>query len=88
MHYFKDNEELLNQYGRIKGFEKSEEFLLDHSHLCSDYAASYLTIEALNLAMEEKVSLLVLIFWVLSGHFLVLHSSRKYFENLACKGIV
>ena len=55
MQYFRDNEDLMKEYGRVRGFEKSEEFLLEHSHLCSDYCASFLTIEALNLAMEQKV---------------------------------
>ena len=57
MKYFKDNEELMRKYGAIRGFEQSEAFLLEHSHLCSDYCASFLTIEALNLALEQDVSL-------------------------------
>uniref|UniRef100_A0A914DXL4 Hsp90 chaperone protein kinase-targeting subunit n=1 Tax=Acrobeloides nanus TaxID=290746 RepID=A0A914DXL4_9BILA len=54
MQYFRDNEDLMKEYGKVHGFEKSEEFLLEHSNLCSDYCASFLTIEALNLAMEQK----------------------------------
>lgn len=55
MKYFQDNDEIMRKYGAIRGFEKSEEFLLEHPHLCSEYCASFLTIEALNVAIEQKV---------------------------------
>ncbi|KAI6226167.1 Hsp90 chaperone protein kinase-targeting subunit [Aphelenchoides fujianensis] len=54
MKYFKDNEKLLDKYARLKGFDQCEKFLLEHPHLCSEFATSYLTIEALNLAIDEK----------------------------------
>lgn len=53
--YFRENESLLQKYALLDGFDKCEEFLLEHPHLASDYAASYITIEALNLAIEYKV---------------------------------
>ncbi|KAI6242965.1 Hsp90 chaperone protein kinase-targeting subunit [Aphelenchoides fujianensis] len=56
MKYFKDNETLLDKYARLKGFDQCEKFLLEHPHLCSEFATSYLTIEALNLAIDEKES--------------------------------
>ncbi|KAH7706973.1 Hsp90 co-chaperone Cdc37 [Aphelenchoides avenae] len=52
--YFQENESLLQKYALLDGFDKCEEFLLEHPHLASDYAASYITIEALNLAIEYK----------------------------------
>jgi cell division cycle protein 37 len=54
MKYFKENEDLMKQYAMLDNFEQCEKFLLDHPHLASDYASSYITIEALNLAIEEK----------------------------------
>ncbi|KAI6227872.1 Hsp90 chaperone protein kinase-targeting subunit [Aphelenchoides besseyi] len=54
MKYFKDNEELLIKYAKLKGFNQCEKFLLEHPHLSSEFATSYLTIEALNLAIDEN----------------------------------
>lgn len=42
----------------LKGFEKLEEFLLEHPHISSDFATNYLTIEALNLAIGRNVKLI------------------------------
>ena len=55
--FFEQNEELLQTYGKLHGLKASEEYLLEHPHLCSEYTANYLTIEALNLAIDNKVSL-------------------------------
>lgn len=53
--YFKDHEELIKQFAMLDQLDECENFLLEHPHLASDYAASYITIEALNLAMLGKV---------------------------------
>ncbi|KAH7727021.1 Hsp90 co-chaperone Cdc37 [Aphelenchoides avenae] len=53
--YFKDHEELIKQFAMLDQLDECENFLLEHPHLSSDYAASYITIEALNLAMLGKV---------------------------------
>ncbi|KAK6030404.1 Cdc37 Hsp90 binding domain protein [Ostertagia ostertagi] len=37
-----------------KTLEESEEFILEHPHLASEYTANYLTIDALNLAIDNK----------------------------------
>lgn len=50
------NGDLLDQLGRLEGFEATEKFLLENPQLASDFSANYLTIEALNCAMELKVS--------------------------------
>ncbi|PAV60763.1 hypothetical protein WR25_25428 [Diploscapter pachys] len=52
--FFEQNEELLQTYGKLHGLKASEEYLLEHPHLCSEYTANYLTIEALNLAIDNK----------------------------------
>uniref|UniRef100_A0A0R3RQX0 Hsp90 chaperone protein kinase-targeting subunit n=1 Tax=Elaeophora elaphi TaxID=1147741 RepID=A0A0R3RQX0_9BILA len=50
--FFTKNEELLKEFGAMHGLEVSEKYLLEHPHLASDFTASWLTIQALNLAME------------------------------------
>uniref|UniRef100_A0A914YVD3 Hsp90 chaperone protein kinase-targeting subunit n=1 Tax=Panagrolaimus superbus TaxID=310955 RepID=A0A914YVD3_9BILA len=52
--YFKNNESILRQFASLSGFDKVEEYLLDHPHLASEFATSWLTIEALNHAIEEE----------------------------------
>ncbi|TKR70394.1 hypothetical protein L596_022428 [Steinernema carpocapsae] len=52
--YFKKHEAELKKFGALHGFEESKKFLLDHPHLCSDFAASFLTIECLNLAIDDN----------------------------------
>lgn len=52
--FFNDNEALLKEFGALKGLDATERFLVEHPHLASDFTASFLTIEALNLAMEFK----------------------------------
>lgn len=54
MQFFKNNESKLQQYSTLNGFEEAEKFLLDYPFLCSEFATSWITIEALNLSMEEK----------------------------------
>jgi hypothetical protein len=52
--FFTSNEELLKKYGQLRGLEQSEMFLLDHPHIASDFTASWLTIEALNHAIDHE----------------------------------
>lgn len=52
--FFKNNGDLLKEFGRLNNLESSEKFLLEHPHLASDFSASFLTIEALNLAVQLK----------------------------------
>ncbi|VDK42532.1 unnamed protein product [Anisakis simplex] len=52
--YFDKNGDLLKQFGSLKDLNASESFLLEHPHIASEFAANFLTIEALNLAIEEK----------------------------------
>uniref|UniRef100_F1LC25 Hsp90 co-chaperone cdc37 n=1 Tax=Ascaris suum TaxID=6253 RepID=F1LC25_ASCSU len=42
--YFQANEELLKEFGRLKGLDASEKFLLEHPHLASEFAANFLTV--------------------------------------------
>lgn len=53
--FFTKNEELLKLFGAMHGLEESEKFLLEYPHLASDFTASWLTVQALNLAMEFEV---------------------------------
>ncbi|VDL71433.1 unnamed protein product [Nippostrongylus brasiliensis] len=52
--FFDQNESLIQEYGKLKSLEESEEFILEHPHLASEYTANYLTIDALNLAIDNK----------------------------------
>lgn len=54
MKYFDDNETLLRKYALLKNFDQCEKYLLEYPHLCSEFATSFLTIEALNLAIEQR----------------------------------
>lgn len=51
--YFDENETLLQRMSQLKGFTKLEEFMLEHPQLASEYATNWMTIEALNYAIEE-----------------------------------
>ncbi|VDK64293.1 unnamed protein product [Onchocerca ochengi] len=50
--FFTKNEKLLKIFGAMHGLEESEKYLLEHPHLASEFTASWLTIQALSLAME------------------------------------
>ncbi|KAI6184386.1 hypothetical protein M3Y97_00590500 [Aphelenchoides bicaudatus] len=54
MKFFDENESLMRKYAMLKGFEECEKFLLENSKLCCDFATSFLTIEALNMAIEQR----------------------------------
>uniref|UniRef100_H2WK02 Hsp90 chaperone protein kinase-targeting subunit n=1 Tax=Caenorhabditis japonica TaxID=281687 RepID=H2WK02_CAEJA len=58
--FFETNESLLERLGATKGGAKGTEiFLAEHPHMASEYTANWLTIEALNAAIEmneEKMS--------------------------------
>lgn len=53
--YFKDHEALIKQFAVLDKLDDCKEFLLKHPALANEYAANYMTIEALNLAMLNKV---------------------------------
>ena len=55
MQYFKDHETILDKYALLDGFSQCEKYLLEYPFLCSEYATSYLTIEALNQAIDQNV---------------------------------
>uniref|UniRef100_A0A0N5AHJ4 Hsp90 chaperone protein kinase-targeting subunit n=1 Tax=Syphacia muris TaxID=451379 RepID=A0A0N5AHJ4_9BILA len=52
--FFSTNGDLLDELGKIESFDETEKFLLEHPRLASEFSANYLTIEALNCAMELK----------------------------------
>ncbi|KAH7727001.1 Hsp90 co-chaperone Cdc37 [Aphelenchoides avenae] len=52
--YFKDHEALIKQFAVLDKLDDCKEFLLKHPALANEYAANYMTIEALNLAMLNK----------------------------------
>ncbi|EPB67222.1 Cdc37 Hsp90 binding domain protein, partial [Ancylostoma ceylanicum] len=52
--FFDKNEGLIQEYGKLKTLEESEAFILEHPHLASEYTANYLTIDALNMAIDHK----------------------------------
>lgn len=54
--FFTRNEDLMKEFGTLHGLEESEKFLLEHPHLASDFTASWLTIQALNHAMDYEAS--------------------------------
>uniref|UniRef100_A0AC34RR74 Hsp90 chaperone protein kinase-targeting subunit n=1 Tax=Panagrolaimus sp. JU765 TaxID=591449 RepID=A0AC34RR74_9BILA len=56
--YFKKNESLLKEFSLLEGFDKTEEFLINHPHLASEYATSWMTIEALNETIDQKFSVM------------------------------
>ncbi|CAB3404827.1 unnamed protein product [Caenorhabditis bovis] len=52
--FCEDNELSLQTYGRLTSLKATEEYLLEHPHLACEFAANYLTIECLNLAIDKK----------------------------------
>ena len=56
--YFEENEQLLKKFSMLQGFDRMEEFILENPHLASEYATNWMTIEALNFAIEEDVRFL------------------------------
>jgi len=54
MKYIDDNEHLLKKLSTCKNFDMVEKLLLEQPHLASEYASNWLTIEALNMGIEEK----------------------------------
>lgn len=55
--FYQSNESLLEQICHFNNGSKSTEaFLIEHPHLASEYTANWLTIEALNAAIEENES--------------------------------
>lgn len=52
--FFDANEELIEEYGKLKDLDATEAFLLENPHIADDNTANYLTIEALNAGMEFK----------------------------------
>ncbi|KAF7633450.1 hypothetical protein Mgra_00007138 [Meloidogyne graminicola] len=53
--YFSANETLLGEMSILEGFDAMENMLLDNPHLASEYATNWLTIEALNHAIDGDV---------------------------------
>lgn len=53
MKYFDENETKLKELSMLNGMDKVETFLLDNPHLSSEHTTNFLTIEALNLAIEK-----------------------------------
>jgi cell division cycle protein 37 len=53
--YFEENDKLLKKLCLLNGFDRLEEFLQENPHLASEYATNWMTIEALNYAIEEDV---------------------------------
>jgi cell division cycle protein 37 len=56
LNYYRDNDKLLKKLALLEGFDRMEEHMLEHPHLASEFATNWLTIEALNYAIEENVS--------------------------------
>ncbi|KAE9552861.1 hypothetical protein FO519_003926 [Halicephalobus sp. NKZ332] len=57
--YFNKNESVLKEFSQLDGgFDKTEQFLLDHSYLASEYATSWMTIEALNQTIDQNFSVM------------------------------
>lgn len=56
--FVKENEKLIKQYGMMRRFDDSKNFLLEHSLLVHEDTANYLVIWCINLEMEEKHELM------------------------------
>ncbi|KAF8361853.1 cdc-37 [Pristionchus pacificus] len=52
--YFDEHESKLKVFSRLEGLDKTEEYMLEYPLLASEYAVNWITIEALNLAIEDK----------------------------------
>lgn len=56
--FVKENEKLLKQFGMLRKYEDSKQFLAQHSQLACEETANYLVIWCINLEMEEKHDLM------------------------------
>lgn len=56
--FIKENEKLLKQFGMLRRYDDSKQFLLQHNQLVSEETANYLVIWCINLEMEEKHDLM------------------------------
>lgn len=55
--FIKENEKLLKQFGMLRRYEDSRQFLQNNSHLVCEETANYLVIWCINLEMEGVCSL-------------------------------
>lgn len=51
--FIRQNEKLLKEFGMLKKYDASKQFLLDHNQLVCEETANYLVIWCINLEMEE-----------------------------------
>lgn len=51
--FIKENEKLLKQFGMLRRYDDSKQFLQEHSQLVCEETANYLVIWCINLEMEE-----------------------------------
>lgn len=58
--FIKENEKLLKQFGMLRRYDDSRQFLQQHSHLVCEETANYLVIWCINLEMEEVSQCLVI----------------------------
>jgi cell division cycle protein 37 len=56
--FVKENEKLMKEYGMLRRFDDSKQFLLEHNLLVHEDTANYLVIWCINLEMEEKHELM------------------------------
>ncbi|XP_023940239.1 hsp90 co-chaperone Cdc37 [Bicyclus anynana] len=56
--FINDNEKLLKQFGILRKYDDSKQFLQQHSQLVCEETANYLVIWCINLEMEEKHDLM------------------------------
>ncbi|KAF9808480.1 hypothetical protein SFRURICE_008533 [Spodoptera frugiperda] len=56
--FIKENEKLLKQFGMLRRYDDSRQFLQEHSQLVCEETANYLVIWCINLEMEEKHDLM------------------------------
>ncbi|XP_026735667.1 hsp90 co-chaperone Cdc37 [Trichoplusia ni] len=56
--FIKENEKLLKQFGMLRRYEDSRQFLQENSQLVCEETANYLVIWCINLEMEEKHDLM------------------------------
>lgn len=56
--FIKENEKLLKQFGMLRKYDDSKQFLQEHNQLVCEETANYLVIWCINLEMEE-VNLIV-----------------------------
>ncbi|XP_045454688.1 hsp90 co-chaperone Cdc37 [Melitaea cinxia] len=56
--FIKENEKLLKQFGMLRRYDDSKQFLQEHSQLVCEETANYLVIWCINLEMEEKHDLM------------------------------